>query len=142
MVELSLPALLRMARASIASAIRRDLDAAGFGDLPPNGPFVLSAVARTGTPFAEVIKALGVSKQTAGVLADALVARGYLDRHVDDQDRRRLRVLLTDHGTAAAAVVRASVRRVESRLLSDVGRDAIDQAKIVLVAVALMGTTQ
>jgi DNA-binding MarR family transcriptional regulator len=85
-----LPALLRGARATFGSVIRRELAAAGYDDVPPNGLFVLGAIGDGSTPLAEVITALGVSKQTAGALVDSLVVRNYLDRRADPADRRRL----------------------------------------------------
>ena len=54
--------------------------------------------AQTQAPLAEVIRQLGVSKQAAGQLVDSLVVRGYLDRTVDPDDRRRLIVTLTERG--------------------------------------------
>ena len=78
-----MPALLRMARRTYAASIRDALAGAGFDDMPTNGPFVVSGVARTGAPLAEVVRRLAVSKQAAGQLVDTLVTRGYLDRTVD-----------------------------------------------------------
>ena len=116
-----LPALLRAARSIFALAVRTALDGSDFDDLPPNGPYVLGAMARNGAPLAAIIRQLGVSKQTAGQLIDSLVARGYLDRHIDPTDRRRLVLALTERGEAAAAVVRGAVEQVEAGLQERVG---------------------
>jgi DNA-binding MarR family transcriptional regulator len=130
----SLPALLRAARSTFGSAIRSALAEAGYDDLPANGPFVLGAIARTGAPLATVIRQLGVSKQAAGQLVDTLVARGYLDRHVDPEDRRRLVVVLTEPGNAAAAHIRAAVDGVEAELESRVGRTDLRRTRRTLAA--------
>ena len=119
--ELPLAALLRMARSAMGRAIRRALEGAGYDDLPANGPFVISATSVAGIPLAAIIDRLGLSKQAAGHLVDLLVLRGYLDRHVDPEDRRRLVVVPTERGTAAALVIRQAADRLESRLVASVG---------------------
>jgi DNA-binding MarR family transcriptional regulator len=117
----SIPALLRAARNVYASVIHRAYAEAGFEDVPGNGTYVIGAIARGGAPLSRIISELGVSKQAAGQLVDTLVMRGYLDRTVDPEDRRRLTVTLTERGAAAAAVSRAAVEQVEADLLARVG---------------------
>jgi DNA-binding MarR family transcriptional regulator len=134
--DLPLPALLRGARATFGRAVRRALDDAGLDDLPPNGPYVVAAVAKSGVPLAVVIRQLGVSKQAAGQLVDTLVARGYLERHVDPDDRRRLIVRLTPRGEEAAAVVGGAVRTVEARIELTVGARRLADAREVLAVLA------
>jgi DNA-binding MarR family transcriptional regulator len=129
-----LPALLRGARLVFGGAIRAALSESGYEDLPPKGPYVLGAIARTGAPLSTVIRQLGVSKQTAGQLVDTLVARGYLVREVDNEDRRRLVVQLTPRGEAAAVVVRAAVEGVEATLVKAVGPGGVEEARRVLAA--------
>ncbi len=130
--EWPLPALLRGARARFGRAVREDLEAAGFDDLPPNGPYVLGAVAKTKAPLGDVIRQLAVSKQTAGQLVDTLVTRHYLNRYVDADDRRRLIVELTPRGAEAATVIEQAVARVESGLIARMGSEAVSQARQVL----------
>lgn len=139
--DVALPALLRAARSTFGAAIRRDLEDAGCDDVPPNGPFVLGALARTGgdVPLADIIRHLGISKQSAGQLVDMLVARGYLEREPDAEDRRRLVVRLTARGAHAAGVVREAVDAVESALCDRVGAPAVATARKVLAAVIDLG---
>lgn len=140
--DVALPALLRAGRAAFGAAIRRDLEDAGCDDVPPNGPFVLGALARRtegDTPLADVIRHLGISKQSAGQLVDMLVARGYLERKADAVDRRRLVVRLSPRGTAAAGVVREAVEAVESELCRRVGAEAVATARVVLAALVGLG---
>ena len=99
--DIVFPALLRRARSTYGGAIRDALAEAGFDDIPKNGIYVIGAISRMGAPMATIIRQLGVSKQAAGQLVDALVLRGYLERAVDDEDRRRLTVALTERGRAA-----------------------------------------
>jgi DNA-binding MarR family transcriptional regulator len=121
LAELPLAAVLRMARTAMGRAIRQALEGAGYDDLPANGPFVISATAVAGVPLATIIDRLGLSKQAAGHLVDLLVLRGYLDRHIDPEDRRRLVVVPTERGTAAALVIRHAADRLESRLVASLG---------------------
>ena len=135
-----LPALLRGARATFGSVIRRRLDAAGYDDVPPNGLFVLGAIGEGSTPLADVIAALGVSKQTVGALVDSLVVRGYLDRRADPVDRRRIVVSLSDRGAGAAAVIRRTVSEIEASLDARVGSDAVAHTRVALAALTAMGS--
>lgn len=111
-----IPALMRAARGTYGQAISSDLIAAGYEDLPRNGPFVLGGMANHGGSAVEMIRGLGVSRQAASQLIDTLVVRGYLAREVNDEDRRRLDITLTERGRGAAAVIRGAVDRVHAEL--------------------------
>ena len=114
--EVVIPALLRASRGAYGHAIRERLAAAGFDDLPRNGPFVLGGMTNRGVATAQLVRQLGVSKQAASQLIDTLVLRGYLERRVDPDDRRRMTIELTDRGRAAAAAVREAVEAVDDEL--------------------------
>ncbi len=129
-----MPALLRAARIAYGSAIREAIAAAGFDDVPRNGIYVISAISRTAAPLGQIIEWLGVSKQAGGQLVDSLVLRGYLERSVDDEDRRRLTVTLTKRGKALAIVSRATVERVDDKLLRSVGAKHIANTRATLLA--------
>ena len=137
--ELTLPALLRGARRAYAAATQRALAEAGFDDMPRDGSYVVSGIARTGVPLGEIITALGVSKQAAGQLVDTLVVRGYLARAVDPDDRRRLTVLLTARGEAAAASIRSAVDRVDADLTTRVGPEFVLHTRATLAALMQAG---
>jgi DNA-binding MarR family transcriptional regulator len=137
--EWPLPALLRGARAVYGATIHRQLAECGCDDLPPNGPYVLGAIARTGAPLGDVVRQLGVSKQTAGQLVDTLVTRGYLDREVDPADRRRLVVRLTDRGEAAASLIRSVVESVDAQLQETVGPRRMAHTRETLAAMIRIG---
>lgn len=121
--DVSLPALLRHARQTYASAMRAALVDAGHHDIPKNGLYLIGGLAlETGrAPLARLIQGLRVSKQAAGQLVDALVAAGYLERSPDPVDRRRLTVSLTARGHAAAQVQGAARARIDAALLARVG---------------------
>jgi DNA-binding MarR family transcriptional regulator len=133
------PALLRAARRTYGAAIGDELAAAGYDDLPRNGSYVIGGISRGGAPLAEIIRGLGVSKQAAGQLVDTLVMRGYLERAIDPEDRRRLTVTLTDRGHAAAKAIRNAVERLDADLLDRVGPEAVAQARAALGALIEAG---
>lgn len=132
--EVTLPALLRAARRVYGSAVSQAQSEAGYEDMPPNGSYVIGAIDRGGSPLSEIIEQLGVSKQAAGHLVDALVSRGYLDRSPDPEDRRRLRISVTARGEDAAAVTRAAVELIDADLLARVGAEHVAHTRATLIA--------
>jgi DNA-binding MarR family transcriptional regulator len=137
--DMTLPALLRAAQAPYRSAIRVALVEAGFEDMPRNGAYVIGGMARTGVPLSRVVKGLDSSKQAVGQLVDTLVARGYLERAVDPDDRRRLTVSLTERGTAAARTVRSAVEMIDSALDARVSQQDLAHTRATLGALVALG---
>lgn len=111
-----IPALLRAARGSYGRAIDVRLGAAGFDDLPRNGAYVLGGMVNHGGSAGGLVRQLGISKQAASQLIDTLVVRGYLQRQVNTEDRRRVTVEVTERGRAAASAIRAGVQAVDDEL--------------------------
>lgn len=134
-----MPALLRAARTVYGSAIREALAGAGCDDIPANGLYVVGALARSGAPLSDIIQQLGVSKQAAGQLVDTLVARRYLDRSVDPEDRRRLRVTLTPRGQEAAALIRSTIDQLDDDLTARVGPECVACTRMTLAALITGG---
>jgi len=134
--QASIPALMRAARGSYAQAITARLAAAGFDDLPRNGPFVLGGMANWGGSAAGMIHGLGVTKQAASQLTDTLVLRGYLTRRVNPEDRRRVVIELTERGRAAAAAVSAGVAEVDARLAEAISPAELAGLRAGLAALA------
>jgi DNA-binding MarR family transcriptional regulator len=139
--DVHLPALLRHARTTYGTAMREALDAAGCGDIPANGLYVIGGLAldRKEVPLATLIRNLRISKQSAGQLVDTLVARGYLERNVDPADRRRLVVTLTRRGRAAAATQAAARESIDIELTERVGERAVDDLRRGLAALVEIG---
>lgn len=129
-----LPVLLRPGRGVYGLFIRDGLQEAGFTDMPANGGYVLGLIGSDAMSLGDVIADMGVSKQTASQLVDTLVVRGYLERAVDPDDRRRVLVALTDRGHAASAVVIATVEQIDARLVAIVGAERMAHTKETLVA--------
>jgi DNA-binding MarR family transcriptional regulator len=132
--DLSMPVLLRHARNTYGSAMRRALNDAGYDDIPGNGLYVIGGLAldRDDVPLGQLIREMRLSKQAAGQLVDTLVTRGYIDRSADKDDRRKLTVTLTERGRAAAATQAAAREKVDADLLAKVGRDDLDRTRRTL----------
>jgi len=139
--EIAMPALLRHARTTYGSAMRLALEEAGYEDIPKNGMYVIGGLAfgAEGVPLGQLVKELGVSKQAAGQLVDMLVLRGYIDRTVDANDRRKLTVALTERGRAAAAIQGDVIRKIDAELAARVGKEKVVIARQVLAELLGMG---
>jgi DNA-binding MarR family transcriptional regulator len=132
--EVPTTALLRAARGSYGHAIRTRLAAAGYDDLPRNGPFVLGGIVNRGGTAGRLVRELGVSKQAASQLIDTLVLRGYLEREPDPEDRRRVTIVVTERGRAAAAAVLSGVEAVDAELAERIEPDQLAGMRAGLVA--------
>ena len=139
--EIALPALLRHARTTYGKAMRKALDDAGFDDIPGNGLYVIGGLAmnKPELPLSQLIQELRISKQAAGQLVDTLVSRGYLERAVDKDDRRKLTVTLTDRGKAAAEIQSAARGKVDAELTASVGADDILRTRRTLAVLIDIG---
>jgi DNA-binding MarR family transcriptional regulator len=140
--DVVLPALMRHARNTYGVAMRRALDEAGYDDVPKNGLYVIGGLAMgtQGIPLGQLIRELRISKQAAGQLVDTLVTRGYLERAVDPEDRRKLTVTLSERGRAAAAAQASGREKVDAALMAIVGGDDIQRTRRTLAALIGIGS--
>jgi DNA-binding MarR family transcriptional regulator len=129
-----IPALLRHARNTYGAAMRRALDQAGYGDLPKNGLYIIGGMNLNDKtiPLSQLIKELGVSKQAAGQLVDALIQRKYLARTRDAVDRRKVTIRLSKRGRAAAMIQSAAREKVDAELAARVGVGKVRQLRRAL----------
>lgn len=139
--DVVMPALLRNARSAYGRAMRAALEAAGYDDIPGNGLYIIGGLALSEGQggLGDLIRQLGVSKQTGGQLIDALVSRGYITRQIDPDDRRKLTVELTERGKAAAGVQGKARDAVDAQLLGRVGAADIAAARKTLAALCEIG---
>lgn len=139
--EIVMPALLRHARDTYGIAMRTALAKAGYDDIPRNGLYVIGGLALGAgdIPLGQLVKELRVSKQAAGQLVDTLVLRGYLERTVDTEDRRKLTVTLTERGRAAAATQAVAREEIDAELLACVGQENVNSTRRTLAALIDLG---
>ena len=140
--DLILPVLLAEARKTYGRAIRKSFAAEGFDDIPKLGPRLLGGMLRFGGQPNDIAKDFGISKQAASKLVDALVVRGYLNRSIDPDDRRRMKLALTERGEAAAKASGVATDRVDRELEQAVGPKAVAQLRETLGTLAELRVTE
>jgi DNA-binding MarR family transcriptional regulator len=136
---IALPALLGDARRTYGTAIRRALLRAGFDDMPRAGARIVGPIARGGVAIRDVVADRGFSKQAASQLIDTLVTRGYVERVPDEADRRRMTVVLTERGQAAAHTIRIAVEGVDAALEREVGAETLSHVRAALATLVALG---
>jgi DNA-binding MarR family transcriptional regulator len=134
--KLATPTLMRAARGTYARSIRSQLQAIGVADLPRNGAFILFGVLSGDGAREELPAGLGVSKQAVSQVIDVLVTRGYLERHPDSSDRRRVMLELTERGHEVVAAVWRGTEAIDEQLSTRVSPEQIDAMRAGLMALA------
>jgi DNA-binding MarR family transcriptional regulator len=139
----AIPGLMHEARGAYGDAARRALAAAGYDDLPRNGGLVLASLDQSTpeprfTPQADAVAFLRLSKQGSSQLIDTLVIRGYLERRVDPDDRRRMGVRVTERGRAAAAAIQTAVEAVDAALAQRLSAEQLHGLRAGLTALAVI----
>jgi len=121
--------------------MRRALAEAGYDDLPKNGLYIIGGLAMEGPgiPLGQLIEDLRISKQAAGQLVDTLVTRGYLERTLDSQDRRKLNITLTERGRAAAEAQLAARKKIDAELIACVGQEDMNRTRRMLAVLIDIG---
>jgi DNA-binding MarR family transcriptional regulator len=132
--ELAMPTLMRSARGVYAQSIREQLHSIGIDDLPRNGALILAGIDTSGGPTQHLPSELGVTKQAVSQVIGILVTRGYLERHADPDDRRRVVLELTGRGRQALDAASRGVDAVDRKLEARVSREQIVAMRSVLTA--------
>ncbi|NYF09045.1 DNA-binding MarR family transcriptional regulator [Leifsonia sp. AK011] len=109
----------------------------------PNGTRgyqILSVISQGDPPTQSALaKHLTIDKTVMPYIIDSLETAGLLERHVDAQDRRAKRIVITPRGAAALAEYQSAVRDAEQQALGDVPpaiRAAfIDQAESLALSI-------
>jgi DNA-binding MarR family transcriptional regulator len=121
--------LLAMSYRWMIDRLHERLAARGWSGIRPAYGFVLLAT-RAGplTPTALADK-LGVSKQAASKLADALVSDGLLLRSVDGNDGRQRTLTIAPLGHELLAAVEAIYRELEAEIAAMIGPDRLSSIR-------------
>jgi DNA-binding MarR family transcriptional regulator len=139
--EFATPTLMRSARGVYAQSIRAQLHAIGIDDLPRNGAFILAGIDTAGGPRQDLPAELGVTKQAVSLVIDVLVNRGYLERHPDPGDRRRVVLALTGRGQEVVEATARGVEAVDRELQARVPPGQIEAMRSALIALTEIKTT-
>lgn len=84
----------------LADAATLALAARGHEDVRPVHDFALRAIAAGADSASELGRRMSVTKQAAAKTVATLEERGYVARQADPVDARRMRLLVTDRGSA------------------------------------------
>jgi DNA-binding MarR family transcriptional regulator len=85
---------------SLVDAATLELAARGYEDVRPLHDFALRAIAAGADSASELGRRMSVTKQAAARTVTVLEDRGYVERKVDPADARRMRLQISDRGTA------------------------------------------
>lgn len=116
--------------------MRAALADAGIDDLPKNGAFILAGIDASGGPRTDLPRELGVTKQAVSNVIEALVAKGYVERNPDPDDRRRIVLELTDRGQAAVDALLQGIEAVDGELRDRVTSERSDAMRAGLLALS------
>jgi DNA-binding MarR family transcriptional regulator len=134
------PWLLRRVNQRYRMAIRAELTARGFGDLPQPGYWAVTALAGGASDASHLIAQMGVTKQAVSKLVETLVASGYIDRRPNHADRRRSDLLLTARGRKAVDIIESAVRATERSFVAEIGDDSFARLRQSLDELASSST--
>ena len=105
--------LLFVAYRAMENRVFEELAAAGFGDVTPAQARVFQRIGPDGTRLSDLAEQAQITKQTAGVLVDALERAGYVTRTPDPTDARARLVRISERGETAVAAASRAVEQVE-----------------------------
>jgi DNA-binding MarR family transcriptional regulator len=105
------------------------LRARGWTDVRPAFGFALLAARDRPTSATELAELMGVSKQAASKLVDAMVSGGYLQRGTDPEDGRQRPVTLTGRGEELLAAVEEVYAELEAGWAKLIGASHVDRMR-------------
>jgi DNA-binding MarR family transcriptional regulator len=121
--------LLRRVTRRYGAAIRSALDEAGHGELPRPGFWAVNALEVRDRTSVELVDLMQITKQAVSQLVEALVGSGYVERHADPDDRRRVVLRLSDKGRDAASVIGAAAASVEQEMTHRLGKETLRELR-------------
>lgn len=119
--EPDLVLLIAGAYTAITERLERELAARRIEGMRPSYGFVIRAVHAERPTVNRLAELLGVTKQSASKLADDMIRAGFLERSPDPDDRRRVRLTLTDRGAAVRRSAVGTSKKLEAELAEAVG---------------------
>lgn len=132
--------LLMRSASALAEQINAAVVAEGHPSLRPAHGLLFLRVAGDGATVSEIAAYLGITKQSAAVMVDELVASGYVSKHPHRHDRRSQLVRLTSAGvdvTTAATDAALSRWKAASTTL---GTDTMASLVLALEEIGKDGT--
>ncbi|MFZ0664329.1 MAG: MarR family transcriptional regulator [Acidimicrobiales bacterium] len=127
--------LLALARRSWIRQVRAAVEKAGFDGYRQSDSIVLRLLAQRPLAIGQLGDGIGVTRQAARKVADAMVDRGYAEFEADPDDARRTLVVLTKYGRSYARAVARTQNALNAQMSERVSRDDLKAADSVLRAV-------
>jgi DNA-binding MarR family transcriptional regulator len=126
--------LLGLARQSWVQQMTARLGQAGYADYRRSDAAAVRLLRRQPASVGELAAAVGVTRQAARKVADALEQRGYARTERDAADARRVNIVLTPAGLAYAAAVVEVISVLNAELCDRVEASQLAAADVVLRA--------
>jgi DNA-binding MarR family transcriptional regulator len=128
--------LFEIAKDAFFEDFRDELEQTEFGEIRPTHGCVFRFVRGEGMRLTALANLAGMTKQSVGEVVDDLVARGYVKRIPDPEDKRAKLICLTGRGERAQATGRALFARVEEQWKERYGAERIEQLRKLLEEIA------
>ena len=129
--------LFSAAFTALIDGLHEQLTVRGWPDVRPGYGYVLLAARGHASSITTISQALGVTKQAASQVVDAMVGSGYLSREPDPTDARTKVVLLTERGHQLLAVVEEIYAELEAGWAEVIGARSVARIRADLTRVLL-----
>jgi DNA-binding MarR family transcriptional regulator len=124
--ELPLARLMAMAYRQLITDLHAKLADRGYTDVRSAYGFVLLAVRSAPTTGADVAELLGMTKQAASKLIDAMELGGYVERQPHGEDARAKAIAITARGRKFLATAEGIYRELEADWAGIIGEKRLE----------------
>jgi len=137
--RIPLTGLLDVALEAMLAEFRLELGGGEFSDIRPTHGCVFRFLKEDGMRLTVLAELANMTKQSVGEIVDDLVARGYVKRIPDPDDRRAKLICLTKRGEEAQAHGFGLFAEVEKRWMERYGREKVEALRTTLEEIACTG---
>ena len=134
---IALARLLAMGFRLAITGLHERLAERGWDDVRPPYGFVLLALRSGPLTVTDVGGLMGMTKQAASQLVDAMAQSGYLVRSVDESDRRQRVLSLSVKGETLLGAVEEIYAEIEAEWADMAGADALRATRDALTRIVL-----
>ena len=134
---IALARLLAMGFRLAITGLHDRLAERGWDDVRPPYGFVLLALRSGPLTVTDVAGLMGMTKQAASQLVDAMAQAGYLVRSVDESDRRQRVLSLSTKGEALLGAVEEIYAEIEEEWADMAGADDLRTTREALTRIVL-----
>lgn len=133
--KVPLARLTAIAARTLIDGLHEHLVARGIHDVRPAFGYVLLAVRDEPTSGGAIASLMGMTKQAASKLVDAMVEAGLVKRRADPSDARKQEVVLLAKGRRLLAEVESIYAELEAEWAKVLGRDRLEALRRDLLTV-------